>query len=97
MPSVADYSGCRRSQTDFTLRCLFPKYNDWDIAYTPRGLLKQKFHRFMSHATVSGLMIGLALGYLSGYGLEEMARLSVAVCLGTLKDQASWLQSRVQI
>ncbi len=97
MHSFADYLDCRRSQTDFTFRCLFPKYSDWDIAYTPKGLLKQKFNRFMRYTTGFGLMIGLALGYLSGYGVREITRSFVAMCLGTLKDQASWLEKRLQI
>jgi hypothetical protein len=96
MRSFADYLDCRRSQTDFTFRCLFPKYSDWDIAYTPSGLFKQKVNRLIRYTIGFGLMVGLVLGYLSGYRLQEMARSSVAMCLGALKDQASWLQSRVQ-
>lgn len=96
MCSFADCLNCRRSQTDFTFRCLFPRYSDWDIAYTPRGLFKQKVNRLIRYTIGFGLMVGLVLGYLSGYGSEEMARSSVAMYLGTLKDQASWSQSRVQ-
>jgi len=97
MRSFADYLDCRRSQTDFTFRCLFPKYSEWDIAYTPRGLFKQNVNRLIRYTIGFGLMVGLVLGHLSGYGLQEMTCSSVAMCLGALKDQAYWLHSRHNI
>lgn len=97
MRSFADCLDCRRSQTDFTFRCLFPKYSDWDIAYTRRGLFKQKVNRLIRYIIGFGLMVGLVFGYLSGFGFKEMARSSVTMCLGTSKDQASWSKSRVHI
>ncbi|KAL8970514.1 MAG: hypothetical protein Q9183_001485 [Haloplaca sp. 2 TL-2023] len=41
-------TGYPYSQSDFTLRCMFPKWSDWDMEYTRKGLLKKRFRRAAS-------------------------------------------------
>lgn len=31
-----------RSQIDFTLRCMFPRWSDWNVKYTAKGLLSKR-------------------------------------------------------
>ncbi|KAL8736242.1 MAG: hypothetical protein Q9166_000397 [cf. Caloplaca sp. 2 TL-2023] len=35
-------TGYPYSQIDFTFRCMFPKWSDWDFQYTRKGLLKKR-------------------------------------------------------
>ncbi|KAI4233583.1 MAG: hypothetical protein L6R40_007034 [Gallowayella cf. fulva] len=35
-------TGYPYSQIDFTFRCMFPKWSDWDLQYTRKGLLKKR-------------------------------------------------------
>jgi hypothetical protein len=47
----------RRSQIDFTLRCMFPRYSDWDVSYTRKGLIKYRVLRTLKYlATFSTLL-----------------------------------------
>lgn len=34
---------CSRSQTDFTIRCMFPRFSHWDIAYSRQENLLKRY------------------------------------------------------
>ncbi|KAL8953076.1 MAG: hypothetical protein Q9222_001069 [Ikaeria aurantiellina] len=38
-------TGYPYSQIDFTFRCMFPKWSDWDLHYTRKGMLKNQAKR----------------------------------------------------
>ena len=48
----------RRSQFDYTYRCLFPNYSDWNFELTPQGLLRQRLRKAISYATLASVILG---------------------------------------
>ncbi|KAL8771159.1 MAG: hypothetical protein Q9209_003330 [Squamulea sp. 1 TL-2023] len=52
------------SQIDFTLRCMFPKWSDWDLQYTPEGQLKKAARQ------VLGILLLLVV-IVTGYALRQ--------------------------
>ncbi|KAL8910846.1 MAG: hypothetical protein Q9171_003884 [Xanthocarpia ochracea] len=52
------------SQIDFTFRCMFPKWSDWDLQYTRKGLLKKRARQ------ASGLLLLLII-IVGGYALRQ--------------------------
>ncbi|KAL8781921.1 MAG: hypothetical protein Q9194_000114 [Teloschistes cf. exilis] len=46
------------SQIDFTLRCMFPKWSDWDFQYTRKGLLKRQARQALSVLLVASVVVG---------------------------------------
>ncbi|KAL8832198.1 MAG: hypothetical protein Q9191_000414 [Dirinaria sp. TL-2023a] len=45
------------SQIDYSLRCMFPKWSDWDIEYTRQGIVKKRIRRALSFiAFVAGIV-----------------------------------------
>ena len=54
----------RRSQIDFSLRCMFPKWRDWNIEYTPKGLRKLQLQQAIR-------IIGLVLALYTAYSIRH--------------------------
>ncbi|KAL8896353.1 MAG: hypothetical protein Q9192_003143 [Flavoplaca navasiana] len=46
------------SQIDFTFRCMFPKWSDWDMQYTRKGLLKKQVQRACGVILLLGIIVG---------------------------------------
>ncbi|KAF2472178.1 FAD/NAD(P)-binding domain-containing protein [Lindgomyces ingoldianus] len=46
------------TQIDFYRRCVFPKWNDWNVAYTKQGLAKKQTKRVIRLVTVALLIVG---------------------------------------
>ena len=49
----------RFSQFDYSLRCMFPKWSDWQINYTPKGLLKKRMRRGLAYAAFIATLVAL--------------------------------------
>lgn len=49
----------RYSQIDYGLRCMFPKWNDWDLKYTRKGLAKKRAWRTVRYISLIGLLFVL--------------------------------------
>jgi hypothetical protein len=43
-----------RTQIDFTLRCMFPRWSHWNATYTRKGLIKLTLGRILKAFTVLG-------------------------------------------
>ncbi|KAL9101218.1 MAG: hypothetical protein Q9163_003500 [Psora crenata] len=46
------------SQADFTLRSMFPKWGDWDIQYTRKGLIKQRIQQILQVLAFAACLFG---------------------------------------
>ncbi|ERF71152.1 hypothetical protein EPUS_05981 [Endocarpon pusillum Z07020] len=75
------------SQIHFTLRCMFPRYGDWEATYTRKGAVKR---RVRTVAKVLGTLVVMgALVYTGTYGVEEV----VGGLRGVLRDGLDRLRS----
>lgn len=59
----------RRSQIDFSLRCMFPKWSDWDIKYTRRGVIKARISKILKFLAFAATLVGIYWLQKSGVGL----------------------------
>ena len=75
----------RRSQIDFTLRCMFPKYADWDIAYTLNGRVSQVFATIFRNGFFVLLAAGVLIFRISGYGLRNLTQSILSTLMGALE------------
>ncbi len=77
------------SQIHFTLRCMFPRYGDWEAKYTKKGVIKR---RLMTAAKLLGtLAVMTAVVYLAMYGPEAVVGELRAVLRSGLNRLRSWL------
>jgi len=53
------FNNDRYSQINFTLRCMFPTWKDWDITYTPKGLAIRRVKKLFKSLAVMALFIWL--------------------------------------
>lgn len=77
------------SQFDYSLRCMFPKWSDFDITYTRKGLIKKRIRQGLMYLTFVVSIIGLYkarkrdAGFTSVYDtLRQQAR---GLAIGLLK------------
>lgn len=47
------------SQVDYSIRCMFPKWSDWNIQYTTKGLIKQRIKQTLRVVTLFTSIVGL--------------------------------------
>jgi hypothetical protein len=76
----------RRTQIDFSLRCMFPVWSHWTATMTRRGRVLWTLRRL--YKTLTYLMVIVALGYRLRYGREktnETFRSLLAKPLGMLR------------
>ncbi|CAE7010800.1 hypothetical protein CFE70_001958 [Pyrenophora teres f. teres 0-1] len=69
------------TQVDFWRRCTFPKWNDWNIEFTSRGIAKMRMRR-----AVRSLALALAIG-----GIWRFKKSGLG-----LKDAKDWLKRMVR-
>jgi cation diffusion facilitator CzcD-associated flavoprotein CzcO len=77
------------SQVHFTLRCMFPRYGDWNAAYTRKGLIRRRMR-------VAALILGLVLAmagviYTRTYATEGVLRSLRRVLRNGLDGVRDWL------
>ncbi|KAI9819853.1 MAG: hypothetical protein M1827_006422 [Pycnora praestabilis] len=48
-----------RSQFDFIFKCMFPKWSDWNIEYTEKGLLKQRSRQLLKYLAFVVAIVGV--------------------------------------
>ncbi|KAL8722543.1 MAG: hypothetical protein Q9225_001011 [Loekoesia sp. 1 TL-2023] len=51
-------TGYPYSQIDFTFRCMFPKWSDWELHYTRKGLVKKQARRALNVLVLLSVIIG---------------------------------------
>jgi len=47
------------SQFDYSIRCMFPKWSDWQIQYTRKGLLKKRIRQGLNLVIFAAMIVGL--------------------------------------
>lgn len=47
------------TQIWFTLRCMFPTWNDWNIRYTRRGLIKKRAKTTLRYLAYIAAIVGI--------------------------------------
>ncbi|KAF3047859.1 hypothetical protein E8E11_006020 [Didymella keratinophila] len=72
------------TQVDFWRRCAFPKYNDWNIAYTSKGISKIRRTRALRMLGVTLAIIGVYRWRKSGLGLKDIRGMMQNVLQGVL-------------
>jgi cation diffusion facilitator CzcD-associated flavoprotein CzcO len=77
------------TQVHFTLRCMFPRYADWDVQYTSKGLLRK---RLRAAVRLVGLMAAVAaLVYARSYGVDGVLSLLRSWLRNGLDGVRGWL------
>ena len=46
------------SQIDYSIRCMFPKWSDWNIQYTTKGLLKHRISQILKVIALAASILG---------------------------------------
>ncbi|KAF3043171.1 hypothetical protein E8E12_006865 [Didymella heteroderae] len=72
------------TQVDFWRRCTFPKYNDWNIAYTRKGISKIRRTRALRMVGVTLAIVGIYRWRKSGLGLRDIRGVVQNVLQGVL-------------
>lgn len=72
------------TQIDFWRRCTFPKYSDWNIAYTRRGLAKMRRTRALRLLSVALAVVGAYRWRKSGLGIKDIRAMLENVFQGVL-------------
>lgn len=100
MESCPDHSPLtihRRSQLDFALRCYFPRYSDWAIVYTHKGLLRKRVKQALGYAALIAVLAGLFYARtLKKTDLAIIARKALLRGLTAVEDSVGWLKTRIQ-
>ncbi|EON67384.1 hypothetical protein W97_06637 [Coniosporium apollinis CBS 100218] len=60
------------TQIDFTRRCMFPKWEDWNVKYTPQGLLKQRIRRGAGILAFVAALVGAYRARQKGLGVRDI-------------------------
>lgn len=53
---------------------MFSRYNDWDIAFTPSGLVKRRIQQALGYAVLATMIGGVMTANVSDIGLVGLAR-----------------------
>lgn len=69
------------SQIWFGLRCMFPKWSDWRISYTTKGLLKKRLGQLFKAVVATIAFVALRNMHESGDGLEYFRNLGIRYLL----------------
>ncbi|KAF1946136.1 FAD/NAD(P)-binding domain-containing protein [Clathrospora elynae] len=72
------------TQVDFWRRCTFPRWNDWNIEYTPKGIAKMRRTRAMRILSVVLAIGGMYRLRRSGLGVEDVTAVMKYVVQGSL-------------
>lgn len=64
------YVECRYSQIWFTLRCMFPKWADWNIVYTKKGLMRLYLQQALRMLGLVLVLTGASRAYRKGSGWQ---------------------------
>ena len=91
-----------RSQIDYSIRCMFPKWSDWNISYTTKGLWKQRIKRILTLAVFAATIVGAYRSRQSGMSikslpsqLQHFVRSTVLQVLGILRFGIDSVQKRI--
>lgn len=79
----------RYSQIDFYRRCVFPNWNDWNVAYTKKGITKMRASQITRIFTVAFAIVGAYRLYKSGVSAKDikaMVRNGFRVTLSKLAE-----------
>lgn len=83
-----------RTQIDFTLRCMFPRWSHWDATYTRKGLILLWARRLLKTAVFVTTLLGAS--YIYRYGREAMIQKSKEL-LGLIRDTLVDCLRRVRV
>ena len=54
----ANASPISYSQIDYSIRCMFPKWSDWNIQYTRKGLIKRRISQLVRTVALLTAILG---------------------------------------
>jgi cation diffusion facilitator CzcD-associated flavoprotein CzcO len=86
------------SQVDFWRRCMFPRWQDWNIEYTQKGIMRMRVRRAVRGLAVVLLIGGLVKARQSGLGVGDVKRLVggvVQVYVASVRDAWGMLRNAV--
>ena len=63
---------CRRSQIEYAKRCFFPKYNDWNIQLTNRGIIQRRLRKTLAYAFFAFALVAAFWARRSGKSLSNL-------------------------
>lgn len=46
------------TQIDYSIRCMFPKWSDWNIQYTTKGLIKHRVSQTIKAMALIAVIVG---------------------------------------
>lgn len=60
------------SQFDYSIRCMFPKWSDWQVQYTRKGLLKERIRQGLNLVILAAMIVGLYQARRSPGGISAL-------------------------
>lgn len=88
----------RYTQIWFTILCMFPKYSDWNVKYTPKGLRKKRRNEAMRYLALLLVLGGIYRARKAGHTIAEgptLLRGFLRTALRKGVEGLQWLSSRV--
>lgn len=86
------------TQIDFWRRCAFPNYNDWNIAYTSKGIAKIRRRRALRLLSITLAIVGVYRWRKSGLGLKDLRQMLQSVLQGVIVTAVqAWNQVKSQV
>ncbi|KAF2869690.1 hypothetical protein BDV95DRAFT_608531 [Massariosphaeria phaeospora] len=85
------------SQIDFWRRCVFPKWNDWNVAYTKKGVRRQRRTRALRLLALALAIVGIRSFRRSGLGLADVSaflRQTLNAIVGKVLQAGSLLKEK---
>lgn len=74
------------SQLDFWRRCVFPRWNDWNIQYTKKGLAKKRSRQATKTLALVLGIVGSYRLYHSGLGVQDLKELVGQILRSTISQ-----------
>lgn len=81
------------SQPWFTLLCMFPKWADWNIKYTPKGLRQKRIKTLLKYTLYAALFTGAVKARRVGVKFSDIPKLTKGYSRAALAIAAGFLQS----
>ena len=68
----------RYNQVWFWRRCAFPRWGDWDVKYTGKGLMKMRLTQLVKGLSMTALILAAYYSRKNGTGLRQQALVMAA-------------------
>ncbi|KZF22262.1 putative flavin-binding monooxygenase [Xylona heveae TC161] len=82
------------SQVDFWWRCTFPKWRDWNMQYTRKGLIKRRLGQTLKLCVIFAAIAAATSWWQAGIRAQQAYEIGCAWVSDTCRSLFDWIKSR---